>query len=208
MVRLITHENREVHPALLRDMHADRKRVFVDLLQWDVPHDAHGEYDEYDDAHAEYLIVQDPATGDHLASLRLLRTDRPHLLGEAFSHLCEGSVPAGPEIREVTRLCISPRRRAGERRAARNLLIRALVEYGLMTGIRSYTGVAEMSWLTQILAAGWDCRPLGLPRPVAGSMVGALIIHITPTTLGAFAPSWRCDSAPMRVIEFDTPLAA
>ena len=29
--------------------------------------------------------------------------------------------------------------------------------------IRTYTGVAELAWLQQILAFGWDCRPLGPP---------------------------------------------
>ena len=208
MVRLVTFQNRDTCPALVRDMHADRKRVFIDLLGWDLSHDGEGEFDDFDDEFAEYLIVQDQATGEHLASLRLLRTDRRHLLQDSFAHLCDGGVPTGPDIREVTRLCISPRRRAGERLQARNLLIRSLVEYGLMTGIRAYTGVAEMSWLSQILAAGWDCRPLGLPRPAAGTLVGALIINIDPGTLNAFIPSWRCDAAPMRVLEFESSLAA
>lgn len=208
MVRLITCKNRQAYPMLVRQMHADRKRVFVDMLGWDVPHDAHGEHDQFDDEQAEYLIVQDQATGEHLASLRLLRTDRPHLLQDCFADLCAQGVPAGPDIREVTRLCISPRRRAGDRLQARNVLIRSLVEYGLMNGIKAYTGVCEMGWLSQILAAGWDCRPLGLPRDAGGSLVGALIINITPATLNSFIPSWRCEPAQMRMLELEASLAA
>ena len=208
MVLLINRSNRAVFPALLRDMHADRKRVFVDLLGWDLPHDERGEYDRFDDDFAEYLILQDRASGEHLASLRLLRTDRPHLLGEVFPHLCERGVPRGPRIREVTRLCLSPRRPASARLQARNLLIRSLVEYALLTGIEAYTGVAEMAWLSQILSAGWDCRPLGPPRTVSGSLTAALIIHIEPATLGLFTPSWRCEAPPLRLVEFQTPMAA
>jgi N-acyl-L-homoserine lactone synthetase len=208
MVLLINQANRAAFPALVRDMHADRKRVFVDILRWDLPHDERGEYDRYDDDFAEYLVVQDRASGEHLASIRLLRTDRPHLLGEVFPHLCERGVPRGPRIREATRLCISPRRRAGERLQARNLLIRSMVEYALMTGIEAYTGVADMAWLTQILSAGWDCRPLGPPRVVSGCLTGALIIHIQPATLNLFTPSWRCQGPPLRLVEFETPMAA
>jgi acyl-homoserine lactone synthase len=189
-------------------MHADRKRVFVDLLRWQVPHDEVGEFDQYDDEHAEYLIVQDRKTGAHAASLRLLRTDRPHLLGDAFADLCERGVPSGAHIREVTRLCISPRYKAPQRLEARNLLIRSLVEYGLLTGLRAYTGVADMRWLSQILSAGWDCRPLGMPKVVAGSLTGALIINIEPNTLNLFTPSWRCESAPMRLVEMPEAMAA
>src|SRR5437762_10551857 len=90
------------HPAqaaLVRSMFADRKRVFVDMLGWDVPHDEVAERDEFDRADSEYLIF---ARGDdHIASLRLLRTDRSHLLGSVFPELCEGDVPSGPDIREI-----------------------------------------------------------------------------------------------------------
>jgi N-acyl-L-homoserine lactone synthetase len=208
MVRWIHRANRASWPGLVRDMHADRKRVFIDMLGWKLSHDECGEYDRYDDDFAEYLIVQDRVSGEHLASLRLLRTDRPHLLGDVFPHLCERGVPRDPAIREVTRLCISPRRRAGERLQARNLLIRSMVEYALLAGIRAYTGVADLAWLTQILAAGWDCRPLGPPRAVAGSLAGALIIHIGSETLERFTPTWRCDAPPLRLAEFETSMAA
>lgn len=208
MILLINGQNRAAFPGLIREMHADRKRVFVDMLRWDLSHDGSGEYDRYDDEFAEYLIVRDRASGEHVASLRLLRTERPHLLGDVFPYLCERGVPRGAGIREVTRLCMSPRRRAGERLQARNLLIRSMVEYALLTGISAFTGVADMAWLAQILAAGWDCRPLGPPRLVSGCLAGALIIHIEPATLNLFAPSWRCEAPPLRLLEFETSMAA
>ena len=208
MIRLVNRYNRAMYASLVQDMHAERKRVFVDLLKWDVPHDHRGEFDEFDDEHAEYLILQDSASGEHVASLRLLRTDRPHILAHIFPYLCESGVPRGPQIREVTRLCISPRRRAAERAAARNLLIRSLVEYSLLSDIHTLTGVADMAWLAQILSAGWDCRPLGMPQLVCGSLVGALVIRISSDTLNAFTPSWRCEAPPMRAETFNRPIAA
>jgi acyl-homoserine lactone synthase len=189
-------------------MHADRKRVFVDTLKWDIPHDEVIESDEFDDDEAEYLIVQDPQSGDHVASLRMLRTDRPHLLSQVFARLCEGEVPRGPEVREITRLCLSPRRRAGERLQARNLLARAIVEYGLLMGIARYTAVCEMAFLSQLLSAGWRCDPLGMPQVVDGTLVGAVEIGISPETYQMMVSSWRCNPPVMNVIEFDTPLAA
>ncbi|MDQ2676907.1 MAG: autoinducer synthase, partial [Actinomycetota bacterium] len=45
-----------------------------------------------------------------------------------------------------------------------------------------YTGVAELGWLQQILAFGWRCRPLGLPRIIDGKTLGALRIDITAET--------------------------
>lgn len=71
----------------LQAMFAARKRVFVDLLHWDVPVlEGCYEVDQFDDRHAEYLIV---GGGDerHLASTRLLETTRPHILDSLFPQL-------------------------------------------------------------------------------------------------------------------------
>lgn len=178
MVNLVNLRNREEQSYSLDAMFRDRKKVFIDLLKWDIVADGPHERDQFDDRFAEYLIISDPQTNSHMGSLRLLRTDRPHILGDLFPDLCDGEVPRGPTIREITRLCLSPSLRASDRRQVRDRLASALVEYALLTDITSYTGVAEMGWLTQILALGWRCDPLGLPRLTGKSMLGALQIYI------------------------------
>lgn len=63
----------------LRAMFEARKRVFVDLLKWEVPVvDGRYEVDQFDDEEAAYLIVVG-ADGGHAGSARLLKTTRPHL---------------------------------------------------------------------------------------------------------------------------------
>jgi acyl-homoserine lactone synthase len=168
-------------PAL-NAMFAARKEVFVDLLKWDVPVLA-GRYeiDQFDDEHASYLIVGDDRAR-HLASARLLDTRRPHILGTLFPQLCAHCVPAGPDVLEITRFCLDRHQHAADRRKARNCLVSALVAFALDRGVRSYTGVAEVAWLQQVLAFGWDCRPLGIPQEVNGRALGALQIWITPET--------------------------
>ncbi|HWH21971.1 MAG TPA: acyl-homoserine-lactone synthase [Allosphingosinicella sp.] len=208
MIRLVNARNIPDHTPLLRAMHEDRKRVFVDLLKWDIPHDGEIEADQFDGAGAEYLILQDKATGAHLASLRLLRTERPHLMSEVFADLCAGGVPCGPDIREITRFCVAPRGRASERRLARNMLVRAMVEYGLLTGIRSFTAACDIGFLSEVLSAGWDCRPLGPPRGDGRSLVGALRIDIGPSTLAMLVGSWSCDPVELRLAEYEPALAA
>ena len=159
-----------------------RKQVFVDLLKWDVPVlDGRFEVDQFDDEHATYIIVADEK-GEHLGSARLLRTTRPHILGDLFPELCSGPVPTGPDIFEITRFCLGRNQGAAGRRLTRNRLVSALVRHALDCGIRTYTGVAEMGWLQQILAFGWDCRPLGLPRALGCGLTGALAISITSET--------------------------
>lgn len=166
----------------LQAMFAARKRVFVDLLGWNVPVlEGRYEVDQFDDRHADYVVIADPL-GRHLASARLLATTRPHILDSLFPELCSGAAPRGPRVREVTRFCLDPAVGARARREARNVLVSALVAHALASGIDSYTGVAELGWLQQILAFGWRCRPLGLPRVIGGRMLGALVIDITADT--------------------------
>ncbi|WP_188053918.1 acyl-homoserine-lactone synthase [Sphingosinithalassobacter sp. CS137] len=168
--------------AVLAAMFEARKRVFVDLLGWDVPVLAgRFEVDQFDDPHARYLVLTD-SNGRHLGSARLLDTTRPHILGELYPELCEDEVPSGPGIAEITRFCLDRRLRARERLMVRNQLVSALVDHALAAGIQRYTGVAEMGWLQQILSFGWICRPLGLPQTIDGTLLGALAIEIGPDT--------------------------
>ena len=166
----------------LRTMFEDRKSVFVDLLKWDIPViDGRFEIDQFDDEHATYLIVTDES-GNHLGSARLLPTTRPHILGSLFRSLCAAPPPAGPQIFEITRFCLSRRQSAAARRLTRNRLVSGLARHALDRGIRTYTGVAEMTWLQQILAFGWECRPLGAPLMLDCRLLGALAIEIGPDT--------------------------
>ena len=150
------------HPAL-RAMFEARKRVFVDLLGWDVPILA-GRYeiDQFDTADAVYLILLDPM-GNHRASARLLHTVQSHILADLFPILCDDAVPRGQRIREITRFCIDPRLPRIERRQAQNALVSALVDHALATGIDTYTAVANgpASWPTM----GSASSQVSLPTP-------------------------------------------
>jgi N-acyl-L-homoserine lactone synthetase len=87
----------------LREMFEARKRVFVDLLRWDVPVlEGRYEVDQFDDEHAVYLIVADEQ-GRHAGSARLLKSTRPHILDTLFPDLCASAPPRGPDIVEITR---------------------------------------------------------------------------------------------------------
>jgi acyl-homoserine lactone synthase len=168
--------------VVMRAMFEARKRVFVDLLGWDLPVLAgRFEIDQFDDLHARYLIVADPQ-GQHLASARLLPTTRPHILDTLFPALCDEPPPQGPDVYEITRFCLERGVRASARRHHRDELVTALAGYALANGIRTFVGVAEIGWLQQILAFGWQCGMLGDPRVIEGMTLGALRIDITPDT--------------------------
>lgn len=183
MLLIVDSTNRALEQKAMRTMFEARKRVFIDLLKWDLPALAgRFELDQFDDEHANYLIVTD-VEGEHLASARLLLTTRPALLDSLFPGLVDGEVPQGEGVLEVTRFCLSPGVGARQRRTARDALLVGLADFALANGIRTYTGVAELAWFRQIQSFGWDCRPLGEPVLHRGQALVALRIDIDGSTI-------------------------
>lgn len=203
MVDIVTAENRHRFAKPMASMFEDRKRVFVDLFRWELMViGGRFEIDQFDDAAAVYLLISD-RHGNHQGSLRLLCTDRPHLLGSIFPQLCPSGVPAGTDTREITRLCVCPRLPGPDRLRIRNQLISAMVDYALVHGIRTLTGVVSQRFRSRIQAMGWQCEALGPAQVVNGSTIGAFRIHIgaaTPSllqTTGIYTPAAL--SAPARI---------
>ncbi|MDZ3831954.1 MAG: acyl-homoserine-lactone synthase [Sphingopyxis sp.] len=187
MLLVIDHNNRAMQHQALRTMFEARKRVFIDLLKWDLPALA-GRYelDQFDDVHATYLMVTD-GDANHLASARLLQTTRPALLDSLFPELVAGAIPQGPDVLEITRFCLSPGIGARRRREARDTLLVALAEHALDNGISTYVGVADLAWFRQIQTFGWDCDALGAPVLHRGQALTGLRIDIDPSTLAKLA---------------------
>ncbi len=187
MLHIVGNDNRSRAHRVLRSMFEARKRVFVDLLKWDLPVLAERfEVDQFDDGRATYLVVADEAD-NHLASARLLETVRPALLDSLYPDLVVGTLPQGPHALEITRFCLSPGVGAARRRAARDTLLVGLVQYALANGISDYTGVAERAWFEQICTFGWECVALGPPRVHDGRLLTALHIAIDETSIGKLA---------------------
>ena len=182
MIQLVTSFDRPLFEHELAEMFRERKRIFVDRLGWEVPVvDGEFEIDQFDTDGAVYLIALDPR-GVQLGSCRLLPTTGPHLLGDVFPHLCEHGVPRGEDVWEITRMCTTEAAAEAPKRVRQRLMI-GMVEFALLNGIRRFTLVSHLAYLSAILAGGLDCEPLGLPQPHGDQMVGALAMNITPETL-------------------------
>ena len=187
MLLIVDSTNRALEHKAMRTMFEARKRVFIDLLKWDLPALADRfELDHFDDVDATYLIVTD-TDGEHLASARLLLTTRPALLDSLFPELVAGAVPQGKDVLEITRFCLSPGIGARQRRVARDALLVGLAEFALANGINTYTGVAELPWFRQIQSFGWDCHPLGEPLLQRGQALVGLRIDIDDSTVAKLA---------------------
>ena len=182
MIHVIDHRLAAGSQPLLQSMFADRKRLFVDLYGWDVPVvDEAYEIDQFDNSRAVYIVVAD-GKDQHEASLRLLPSTGPHVLGTLFPHLCPNGVPVGKTTWESTRLCLPQRHGAERRRELRNQLISAMVDVALQRGIERYTGVIPEGFRKDVLAMGWQAEPLGPAVRIPGGPIGAFLIHIAADT--------------------------
>jgi N-acyl-L-homoserine lactone synthetase len=182
LIRIIGNHEIAADRRPLETMFADRKRQFVDFFEWDVPVvDGRYEMDQFDTATAAYIIAVD-ATGIHEASMRMLPSTEPHLLGTLFPHLCPGGVPVGERVWESTRLCLPSRHGAARRLELRNALISAMVDFALARGIERITGVIPDGFRKQVLAMGWKAEPIGPAVRINGGPIGAFAIDIARDT--------------------------
>lgn len=184
---------------LLADMYRDRKRVFIDLLGWDLPVlDGSFEIDQFDGPETLYLILGSP-DGAHLGSLRLLPTDQPTILNSFFEHLCDADAPRSPKIWELSRLCLSPNIRAAQRREVRNRLLSSAVVFALQNGITRFCCVTHGWYIPEVLSYGWRCLPLGAPQIDPSGMVGALEIFIDEATPERMSQAGTWDENPVQI---------
>lgn len=182
MIHIVENHLESSTRRLFETMFADRKRLFVDLFGWDVPViDGRFEIDQFDTAHTVYNIAADD-DGAHEASLRLMPSTRPHMLTVLFPDLCPLGVPVGSTTWESTRLCLPQRHGAARRRALRNRLISAMVDFALTRGIDCLTGVLPDAFCREVLAMGWAAEPLGPAMRVDSGLVGAFAAHVRPDT--------------------------
>lgn len=182
MIHIVGAGNRAAQPRLFETMFEDRKRQFVDTLGWDVPVvDGRFEIDAFDRDGATYIVAAD-IDGAHRASLRLLPTDRPHLLDTHFAALCPLGVPSGKHVAEITRLCLPSRHGTAGRRTMRDALIAAMVDHALGAGISVLTGVVSEGFRREVLAMGWLAEPLGPAMRIEGGAIGAFALHLAADT--------------------------
>jgi acyl-homoserine lactone synthase len=179
MIHIITAENRHLFRHALMEMHLQRKQVFIDDLGWPLNAESGIEIDVYDSEDAIYLIEADAPRAPVTASARLLRTDRPHLLGERFAHLCDGAPPSGPDIWEATRFCPAPDTpRGAARHSALARMIAAIMETALIFGIQKVTFVASAALAPLALKVGWNASPLGPAHRAGRERVRAMAAEI------------------------------
>jgi acyl homoserine lactone synthase len=148
MIRIINGARRQQFPADIDAMHRLRKRVFHDLLGWDVQVRDSWEIDDYDRANPLYVLSYGEE-GAVRGALRLLPTLGPNMLDDTFPQL----LGHGPQIRnaaiwESSRFCIDPQisqdRGSNQVTIAAAELMCGVGELGIASGLSHIVTVTDV----------------------------------------------------------------
>ncbi len=188
MIKIITPKNYTENPRALDPIFRLRKKVFHDLLKWDVEVQDDKEIDHYDDSKPIYVASYSPLTGKLRGALRLLPTIGPNMLDDTFPVLLGGS----PAIREAdvwesSRFCIDPDisqdRAANQVTVAAAELMCGVGELGLASGIREIVTVTDVFLERMFRRMGCPGRRIGVPQKIGSVMAVAVSWDVSPQML-------------------------
>ncbi|WMT92558.1 acyl-homoserine-lactone synthase [Pelagibacterium sp. H642] len=166
IVSVHSHQHNQ-YSLVLSQMFMARKRIFWDMLGWDVTVEGEYERDQYDEMGPVYLIWCDRALTRHYGSMRLMPTTGPTLLYDVFRHTFPDAANlSAPGIWEGTRMCIDEASLAADYPEiapghAFSLLLVALCEFGLENGIHTMISNYEPQIRRLYTRAGATVHELG-----------------------------------------------
>lgn len=186
MIKILNGKHKQAQQAALADMFRLRKKVFHDLLKWDVLVQGDFEIDHYDDANPIYVMSYDDNTGRLRGALRLLPTLGPNMLDDTFPVLLDSQ----PEVRSATiwessRFCIDPEisldRSSNQVSVAAAELMCGVGELGLASGLTHIVTVTDVFLERMFRRMGCPGERIGTPHKIGS-------VH-------AVAIAWEVNSA-------------
>ena len=172
---------------LLAAMFRQRYDVFIKEKGWNLKSYNGLEFDNYDTESTIYLLEFD-GYGALVASMRMNPTDGPYMLADIFSEVCEGEIPRGPDVWELTRGALSKSLR---RSGYWGRMQCAMLESALLWGARKATGFFSVDHIMKQMRVGLDIKPLGQPRIVDGEANVAAEFPFNSETLERLRASYR-----------------
>lgn len=154
--------------AMVAQVQALRKAIFVDHCGWQLRVEGDREVDEFDGPDAVHLALQDD---DGLCGcFRLMRTDRPYLASTVFPDLAvTRPYPTSADTWEVSRFGVLPGPRAAHHGRVNYAVMFAFAQ---RTAARALVAVAGLDHERFLRAIGIRTRRYGPPREIGRSHSG------------------------------------
>ena len=178
------------HGAAFYDYLKMRKRVFVDELGWDIPHNDFGEMDQYDNPLTHYsLVVRD---GRLIGGARMLSTLAEwNGAGCMLNDVLAGKLPTTPksvidgpirsaQVWECSRLVMAEDIGSAEDRAeCLALIVDGLAEMARAQGADELMSLTRLPLLRALRQLGWACDRIGTPYTQGGRSYAVLSMPAT-----------------------------
>lgn len=189
VLHLIDKRNCDLEPyaTLIEDSYRLRHQVYVHERGWKGLDRPDGrEIDQFDTEDATYLVWTDE-TNRVLGGVRLISTDKPHLMSDVFPEIATfAPVPRRTDVWEMTRF-FSVRDPSG--RVPRNTVIGdvlcGMFEFGLHHGLTAISVVCDTFFLPRYLEMGIHATPIGLPTPYPEGICIACVLPVDHSQLAA-----------------------
>jgi N-acyl-L-homoserine lactone synthetase len=149
---------------ILAKMFRQRHDVFIKEKGWKLKSYNGLEFDRYDTAETIYLVQFD-RDDNVVASMRMNPTDRPFMLADIFSNVCESPIPRGRDVWELTRGALSANMRKSGYWGRMQC---AMLESALLWSAKRAIGFFTVDHIMGTMRVGLDVKPLGPPRLIDG----------------------------------------
>ena len=188
MIRIYNARSAKRFPDAMDAMFRLRKRVFHDLLKWDVTIRGDWEIDHFDDANPLYVLSYSDDTGKLRGALRLLPTLGPNMLDDTFPILLDGN----PEVRsasvwESSRFCIDPDisqdRASNQVTVAAAELMCGVGELGLSSELSHIVTVTDVFLERMFRRMGCPGERIGAPHRIGSVHAVAVAWEVTTSML-------------------------
>jgi N-acyl-L-homoserine lactone synthetase len=188
MIRILNAHTGKHYPNELNAMFKLRKRVFHDLLKWDVSVRGDWEIDHYDNANPLYVLSHSDETGRLRGALRLLPTLGPNMLDDTFPILLGDN----PQVRsasiwESSRFCIDPTisqdRGSNQVTIAAAELMCGVGELGLASGLSHIVTVTDVFLERMFRRMGCPGERIGEPQRIGSVYAVAVAWEVTTDLL-------------------------
>lgn len=164
MFQVITAAEQHLHASKIDEMHAWRKKVFIDENGWDLKQIDGREYDQYDDEDAIYILEYE-ANGDLVHAQRMRPTVNGSMLADVFSSALVGGAACITDAVtwEMTRGFVTPKYRVASRDDLRAAMRLTILELALQAGIKRIVSFIDVRLLPYFVNSAYRFEPLGLP---------------------------------------------
>ncbi len=183
-LKFIGGTSESLSPDVFEGIARYRHKVFVETLGWELPVRAGLELDQFDRADTIYVAARQE-DGRLVGAGRLLRTDRPYLLGEVFPQLMgDAEPPRRADIWELSRFAavdfddasVHPLRQFSSPIAVG--LLREVLRLAAAHGVVRLITVSPLAVERLLRRAGFAAHRAGPPVMVGGQPLFACWIEV------------------------------